>query len=88
MNRERARELLPFIQAFADGEDIRIRNGNLENDDWTNGGEDIGFECTYFEFEIKLRPREFWIHPKGASTYIDYDPGSAAGFFKVREVIE
>ncbi len=58
MNRERARELLPIIQAFAEGKEIEALIGRHWN------------ICTptfddEFEYRIKPEPREFWLFVSG-----------------------
>ena len=53
MTRERAKELLPVIQAFIDGKTIQARN---QGGDW--------FDCDYcgsVEWRVKPEPREFWV---------------------------
>ena len=54
MNRERAKELLPIIKAYANGEDIQIKL----SDGWTTW-ESYSFTGTT-EYRIKPKPRE-WI---------------------------
>ena len=57
MNRERAKELLPIIQAFAEGKTVQMMKGD---DDWF----DVGDRCEWFNalhYRIKPEPREFWI---------------------------
>lgn len=56
MNRNRARELLPIIQAFADGEEIEFQ---LSDRSWCSATTPT-FNADH-EFRIKLKPREFWI---------------------------
>ena len=55
MNRKRAKELLPIIQAYANGEDIQIKASDkwLTWDSYSFTG--IG------EYRIKPSPREFWL---------------------------
>ena len=57
MNRDRARELLPIIQAFADGEEIQARRDS--ESDWRVMPE-IAFPDE-FEYRIKPKPREWWL---------------------------
>ena len=60
MKRERAKELLPVIQAFADGEEIECRNiRQRDRQDW-HSINDPGW-CKSNEYRIKPEPREFWI---------------------------
>lgn len=57
MTRERAKELLPIIQAYADGKDVQFKSttdGEWYCDskpDWTRG----------LIYRIKPEPRVFWI---------------------------
>lgn len=56
MNRERAKELLPIIQAFAEGKEIQYRcNYDGFVGEWV--------EPTSFDNngEYRIKPREFWI---------------------------
>ena len=56
MNRERAKELLPIIQAYAEGKDVQIK---LDNG-W------MTLKSTSFyddsEYRIKPEPREYYIY--------------------------
>lgn len=65
MNRERAKELLPVIQAFAEGGKIQFRIANGIDEPWGDMPEDdrmsITFPCEDYEYRIKPEPREFWI---------------------------
>lgn len=56
MNREQAKNLLPVIQAFADGETIQVRT--------EKGWEDLvnpDFICLPDRYRIKPEPLEVWI---------------------------
>ena len=102
MNRERARELLPIIQAFAEGKDVQFRNPvGMVGSDWIDDDEMSHFEI--YEYRIKPEPREFWIQIQKSydgnekitgSGWIDKgDPtpeatGKMSTIIKVREVIE
>ena len=58
MNRERARELLPVMQAFADGAEIQFRS-RVEKSKWSDStypNWDAGFK-----YRIKPKPQEFWM---------------------------
>lgn len=65
MNRERAKKLLPIIQAFADGKTIQCKCSNndtfedMRNCDWINT----------HEYRIKPEPFECWVEfsPNGNS---------------------
>ena len=59
MNRERARELLPIIKAFAEGKTIQFKNDNHQ---WRDPfGNDLRFDASPEKYRIKPEPREFWI---------------------------
>ena len=87
MNRERAKELLPIIEAFADGETIQRYVLSREWEDVTTGApfdDDV-------DYRIKPKPREFWINPDAddsdAIIYEAFNPDQD-DFVHVREVIE
>ena len=100
MNRERARELLPIIQAFVEGKTVQWRwcsSGymnwhdvtELDLDDSVSGGEG--------EYRIKPEPREFLIaegdHKTGDRVPILMPSDKALSplkgdWIKVREVLE
>lgn len=68
MNRERAKELLPIIEAFANGEEIQFRPldwGDGREPEWSDLPEDsmlrITFPADDYEYRIKPKAREFWI---------------------------
>lgn len=68
MNRERAKELLPILEAYANGEDIEFR-GNYSLDpigEWVSMPEDermsMQFPRDDYEYRIKPSPREWWIN--------------------------
>ena len=83
MNRERAKELLPMIQAFADGKEIEYRSLSLGK--WiptsTPSWEDV------VEYRIKPEPREWWIDLPELLVYEQANP-PYPNAIKVREVIE
>lgn len=53
MNREQAKELLPIIQAFADGKTIQIR----EDIDWCYLGNEADFNLSPQRYRIKPEPK-------------------------------
>lgn len=57
MTREQARELIPVIQAFADGKTIQTRNGDSE---WF----DCQFLCNTSPWRVKPEPQELWLVKK------------------------
>jgi hypothetical protein len=62
MNRKRAAELLPIIQAFAEGKEIemRIKDDHPAPQKWTTNVEDTVFPDD-FEYRIKPEPFECWV---------------------------
>ena len=75
MNRDRAKELLPIFEAFANGEEIQWRD-----DDFSAGWQDEGFDILDLgsddidiEYRIKPKPRVFWACWDGD----DFDPKGA-----------
>lgn len=72
MNRERARELLPVIQAFAEGKEIEIldtsdKSGchwmNIQEPEWLDD----------LQYRIKPERRKVWVHflPSGDMELLD-----------------
>lgn len=60
MNRERAKELLPIIQAFAEGKEIQWGWGNESEKLWVDFNDgDYSFESDD-DFRIKPLPVEGW----------------------------
>ena len=91
MNRERAKELLPIIQAFAEGKTVQHRSG--ENLQWITVDEVASFDMFELDWRIKPEPREFWIIEDGDHTLkATHSYGAATNYcgeiIKVREVIE
>ena len=60
MNREDAKELLPLIEAFANGEDIECVK--ISDGTWKTMGANCRFDSAASHYRIKPKPREFWIH--------------------------
>ena len=93
MDRERAKELLPIIEAYANGKDIEIREGlnnwiATDSADWKN----------YIQYRIKPEPKEWWLcwesfqsaHEKMAypcDLYSESDVNHWGNYAKVREVL-
>ena len=64
MNRDRAKELLPIIQAYADGKEIEFRHTTI-NGPWLPLDTAVMLNVLpniAYEYRIKPRVREFWIH--------------------------
>lgn len=60
MTREHAKQLLPIIQAFAEGEEIEYLNTEGK---WTTA-DYPGFSSDPERYRIKPKPREFKLHIK------------------------
>lgn len=95
MDRSRAKELLPIIQAFSEGKTVQYKN-TYNMSEWIDCHEDDfgrGF-ARETEYRIKPEPREFWLGFTEHWGYKIYkSPGEAAvnkpdEIIKVREVIE
>lgn len=94
MNRERARELLPIIQAFADGKDIQFRqeDDNPEYDgSWLSlpKSEELimTFPADDYEYRIKPKPREWEIVPSRLALATRRHDEGDIECIRVREVI-
>ena len=57
MTPERAKELLPIIEAYANGAKIQSRS---DDEEWRDDSYPL-FNSTSYEFRIKPEPREFWV---------------------------
>ena len=57
MNREQAQELLPIIQAFAEGKTVQYLNGSVGK--WSDAVTPSFF--TQYQWRIKPEPREFYL---------------------------
>lgn len=92
MNRERARELLPIIEAFANGEEIQARRD--ADSEWRTMHTETKFPDE-FEYRIKPKSREFWVGIDRTGIAIGVTPsinsGSIPAYWdnciKVREVL-
>jgi hypothetical protein len=67
MNRERAKELLPILQAFAEGKDIQC--WQERKDKWETIKDPDVFAWASSRWRIKPEPREFWIHKSIQNMY-------------------
>ncbi len=89
MTREHAKELLPIITAFANGETIQFRIDNT----WITQTADADFDFSLnpSDYRIKPKPREwFLVRPAGCSDLIAYSNPIPAykDMICVREIIE
>lgn len=57
MTREQAKELLPVIQAFAEGKTVQFR---FSDGTWVDCRQ-LDFSGPQLNYRIKPEPREFWI---------------------------
>ena len=91
MDRERAKELLPIIQAFAEGKTIQ-RNDRIMRDDSLNKWYDTDDITGKGEYRIKPSPREFWINTDQGIAMLASDGWRPAvekpSYVKVREVLD
>ena len=100
MDRARARELVPIIKAYGDGEDIQFRLRG-DQDNWSDLPDDplliLTFPCEDYEYRIKPKPRE-WMLAKSGKEYCVTEGGRSPGkvikvltdnaeIIKVREVL-
>jgi hypothetical protein len=86
MNKQNAKDYLPFVQALAEGKDVQININTESSPIWTSPPNlEFGFHPEYYR--IKPEPQEFWIiewfdgDRDLCSTQIDAE-GSVAGVHK------
>ena len=95
MNRERAKDLLPIIEAFADGKDIQVLYPRFsaaagDTERWADTDDITGKG----DYRIKPVPREFWIDMRTNDAFCNRDfairsaSASRSEVVHVREVIE
>ena len=89
MNRERAKELLPIIQAFADGKTIQAKK--IASTGWIDVDNYLDVSTDH-EWRVKPEPREFWIFTENMRAYTDKmvgpNPEEDPLYIKVREVCD
>lgn len=93
MNKNNAKDFLPFVQALAEGKTIQYKNLSGE---WTDA-QSVSFSGTPSRYRIKPSPIERWgVVSKSGNFLTTYeDEGTAAGvadhyggrYFLMREVI-
>jgi hypothetical protein len=85
MTREHAKELLPIITAFADGEDVQFRIGAHT---WTTK-DPIEFNSDPKLYRIAPKPRKIWVNEyKSGNAYAHFSKeGALACASDSREVI-
>jgi len=86
VNRERAKELLPVLQAYAEGKDIEFR-GNYSLDpmgEWRDMPKDDSLTLTFpaddYEYRIKIKPLEVFME-------ITEKNGKVVGFHHTMDVM-
>ena len=67
MNKDRAKELLSLIEAFANGDGVQYLDPLEE---WCDDDDFDPFEHNYLDYRIKPKAREFWL------CWEDDEPGS------------
>ena len=87
MNRKRAKELLPIIQAWSEGATIEVESESNKGR-WL-----VCFEPQFEHggnFRIKPEPREFWLteHQDGSISFRQIHIPAPSGSIKVREVLD
>jgi len=94
MNRERAKELLPIITAFANGEDIQFHDVIGWSDIGDEGIDPEGLDDDGLKFRIKPSPREWWVRLGKEGNLLSTSenpmvekPGTTT-VIKVREILE
>ena len=80
MNREQAKELLPIIQAFADGKEVQLK----KTDGWV-ALKDPLWNLSPTNYRIN-QAREFWVNPNKMSVWST--GGTSNDCILVREVLE
>ena len=92
MDRQRAKELLPILEAFANGKVIQARSDYYRDPTvWHDLDDYVAWdEREDEEYRIKPEPRQWWIHPTAHAKPIPVDgpAGSQpADWIKVCEVL-
>lgn len=57
MTREQAKELLPIIEAFAEGKTIQFKSIDDKWDDFGNKGDKLSFDSPIHKYRIKPEPK-------------------------------
>lgn len=90
MTRTEAKNLLPIIQAYANGETIQIMTMTGE---WRDAACEPSFSEPASSYKIKPKPREFWLCAPNVCGTIPYavwsiDPGTPNDYAEVIHVKE
>lgn len=67
MNREKARALLPIIEAYAEGKIIQRRN--TVNGEWRDATAPLEFGDLVETYRIKPEPRKVWIGESASGSF-------------------
>ncbi len=62
MNRVRAKELLPIIQAYSEGKDIEVLDHTLAGDSWDYMGDDLNFSSEDLSYRVKPEPEVIYVN--------------------------
>ena len=92
MNRERCKELLPIIQAFAEGKTVQFQQIGMTG--WMDDGDDVSFEISgeyrikpearvVFLYDSKGDPTDVWLGGWPTENTIKQE-----GLVKFREVLD
>ena len=93
MNRERAKQLLPIIEAFANGEDIEFLRKQVGDTKWEPLEDfwsltEATASSDNVEYRIKPKPREWWLDPNDYEIWDEQINPPVPDAIKVREVLE
>jgi len=78
MNRERAKELLPVIQAYAEGKTVQAKYKNRE-DDWDDQSSPSFYSEGSLEYRIKPEPEVIYVNRFGRN-YFAFDTKESCDF--------
>lgn len=86
MNKENAKEFLPFVQALADGKKIQFKTNS---GNWKDGV-NLEFSLNPKDYRIKPEPRTFemWLTPEGRLYPLNITPFFGWKTITVQEVLK
>ena len=88
MNKDNAKDYLPLVQALAEGRQVQINVGSIENPDWIDRPT-FDFSAQPRQYRIKPeppKPREWTMWEESGKIYNGQVPFSKK--IRVREIIE
>ena len=92
MNREQAKELLPIIEAYSNGEEIEFREIGCGNKDWRVLCDDWNLRSgtAIHEYRIKPKAREWWLcwNNDDEPTVYDYESVGWEHAVHAREILD